>query len=152
MAVLPELKHRVHIQGKDSDGNQIGTYSPEYMKLRTGDYGNSSRYGRGAKKGQAKDAGKYTRGDKKGMARNRYNRLPDTKVILSLTRQMENDMTIIPTENGYGIGYLNSLNYQKAIWCEETYKKKILTKLTNGELELAFSTAQTFVPEYLKTI
>ena len=166
LAVLPELKHRVHIEGKDSSGGQIGTYSPGYMVLRTGAYKNADKFSKGAKKGQLKNAGKFTDAtirlnkntgvftgeDKVGKLRPKYNRDSSTKVILSLTRQMENDLSAVASGTGYGIGYLNPDNYKKALWCEETYKKKILTKLTKGEVELAKTTAENFTPEYLKTV
>jgi len=172
MAVLPEMKHRVHVEGKDSNGSQIGTYSHGYMVVRTGNYQDGAKYVKGEKKGQYKeikkagDAGKFvdrirlsnkeygtfTGYEKTGQNRPVYNRSSDTKVILSLTRQMENDMTIVPTGRGYGIGYLNPDNLKKARWCEATYKKKILTKLTKGEVDLAKKTAQEFLPEYLKTL
>jgi len=160
---------RIHRDGKDSSGNQIGTYSKEYMVVRTGAYQNAGRYVKGKNKGELKNAGRYTKGldikvsgtivedtSKVGVARPRYNRSADTKVILSLTRQMESDLSIcetdpIKTPNGYGIGYLNHINYQKALWCEDTYKKPILTQLTQGELDLAEKTAQDFMEEYLKT-
>lgn len=149
MAVLPALLIRVHTDGKDSSGNQIGTYSPGYMVVRTGAYKNAGTFAKGAKKGEQKDSGKNV---STGAPRPKYNRTSDTKVILSLTRQMELDTSVIQTPNGYGIGYLNSFNYQKALWCEETYKKPILTELTTDELELAKKTAQDFTIEYLKTI
>ncbi len=124
LTVLPEMRRRIHVDGKDSSGNAIGTYSPGYMRMRTG----------------------------KSKTGPRHNRTSDPKVILSLTRQMENDMVVVPTPRGYGIGYNNPLNFKKAGWNEETYKKKILTKLTDQELELAVTTAQEFTPEYLKTL
>jgi hypothetical protein len=165
MAVLPEFKHRIHIDGKDSNGSPIGTYSAGYMVLRTGAYRNADRKTKGAKKGELKNAGKFTKGvnttihhtivqetSKVGLNRLRYNRTSDTKVILSLTRQMENDLNVVPSGNGYGIGYLNSENRKKADYCEATYQKKILTKLTKEERALAIKTAQEFTPEYLKTL
>lgn len=165
LAVLPELKHRVHVDGLDSSGSPIGTYSPGYMKIRTGDFLNADRKTKGAKKGELKNADKYTKGSdikifgtivqetsKVGQNRPKYNRTSDPKVVASLTRQMENDTSVIQTGNGYGIGYLNPLNFKKALWVEETYNKPILTKLTTGELELAKKTAIEFTPEYLKAI
>jgi hypothetical protein len=173
MAVLTEFKQRIHIDGKDSNGGQIGTYSSGYMVVRTGNYKDAARFKRGDKAGQFKDRKSEAKGEA-GVTKNRtsykavgtvvvehsnaganrkvYNRTSDTKVILSLTRQMENDLNIIPSGNGYGIGYLNKDNYQKALWCEETYHKKILTKLTKEEKELAIHTAINFTPEYLKSI
>lgn len=165
LTVLPAFRHRIHVDGKDSSGGQIGTYSPQYMVVRTGAYKNADRKTKGAKKGELKNAGKYTKGtnikvfgtivedtSKIGTARPKYNRTNDTKVVASLTRQMENDESVVQTGNGYGIGFLNPLNYQKALWVEETYKKPILTKLTAEELALAKKTAVEFTPEYLKTI
>lgn len=162
MAVLPELLVRVHKDGKDSSGGQIGTYSPGYMAVRTGSYKNAGKNDSGFfTKGNSaifsvktKKAAKVKKveGVTPGSGRQRYNRSSDTKVILSLTRQMERDLSVIKTGNGYGIGYLNSHNYDKALWCEATYNKKILTKLTKEEVELAKVTAVNFLPEYFKTI
>lgn len=172
LTVMSALKKRVHVDGLDATGSKIGTYSKGYMVVRTGNFKNADRYQRGARTGQNKNAGVFT---KKGstfftqqdeetvtgkkafvkienqrIPRPKYNRTSDTSVILSLTRQMENDLSVVATGTGYGIGYLNPFNMQKAMWCEETYKKKILSKLTIGELELAQTTAQEFTAQYLK--
>lgn len=116
------MRDRVHVQGKDANDNQIGTYSPEYMKVRTNDF----------------KSAKIVRGVNKGQARKKYNRTSDTKVILSLTRQMENDMAIcernpIKIPYGYAIGYQNDFNFDKLTWLEQKYKKQILTKLSKHE-------------------
>ena len=34
VAVLPELRHRIHVEGKKTDGNEIGTYSNSYLRIR----------------------------------------------------------------------------------------------------------------------
>lgn len=157
IAVLPQLSHRVHKEGKDSAGNQIGIYSPGYMKIRTGNFGNAARFKKGEKKGQFKtqksqaksEAGTFTKGNHIGESRRVYNRDADPKVILSLTRQMENDLSVVETPDGYGIGYLNDFNYQKAIWCEETYKKPILSQLTSDELIYAETAADKAVDNFL---
>lgn len=50
----------------------------------------------------------------------------DPKVILSLTRTMENSWTLLPQDNGsVGIGFQNPAQAQKAQWMEEIYEKKI---------------------------
>ena len=165
LTVLPELKKRVHVEGKDSACNQIGTYSPGYMKLRTGNYGNSKRYAKGKNKGELKDAGVKTKqhvatpfgkskyavqnieADK--IARPNYHRTDDTKVIISLTRQLENDESVLPSGTGYGIGFNNPDNFKKSQYAEATYKKQIW-KLTEEERQLARTTAQQFTDEYLK--
>lgn len=161
LAVLPELRQRVHVEGKDSSGGQIGTYSPGYMKIRTGDFQNAGKNDSGFNtKGKNSIFSTKTQQPIKvkpgkqtaGSLRPRYNRTSDTKVILSLTRQMENDMSVVATGKGYGIGYNNPDNLKKARWNEATYKKKILTKLTKEEIALAKKTAIEFTLEYLKTL
>jgi len=49
----------------------------------------------------------------------KFNRTADPKVILSLTSQMENDMSPIETPNGYGIGFKNIANLEKAGYAED---------------------------------
>jgi hypothetical protein len=148
-ALLPEIKKRVHVDGKDSAGQQIGTYSPGYMQLRTGGYDNSDRKTKGKSKGELKNAGSFTRGAKKGQPRPKYNRTGDTKVILSLTRQMENDLSVLPVGNGYGIGYNNPDNFKKSQYNEATYKKRIWAP-TEEEKALAIQTAENYVTETFK--
>lgn len=151
--VLPEIRHRVHVEGKDSNESSIGTYSKGYMKVRTGNYPETV-ITRGKNKGQFREkknkgqAGVFTKGKSKGTPRPVYNRTTDTDVILSLTRQMENDMIVIQTDNGYGIGYSNELNYNKAIWNEARYKKEIWN-LSERELETVKTEAENFINKEL---
>lgn len=76
------------------------------------------------------EQGKKTDGSQLGSYNNqylktrvrRYNRTASRRVILSLTRQMENDWSIIPLGNAtYGLGFKNSFNADKAGWAEERY-------------------------------
>lgn len=129
-SVLSLMKVRIHEQGLAADGQQIGTYSKGYMVVRTGSFGNAGRVSRGPNSGRLKDAGVFTKS--RTGARPKYNRTSDTRVVLSLTRQMENDMKVIATNAGYGIGYTNTLNYQKSQWNEARYKKPIFS-LSAGE-------------------
>jgi hypothetical protein len=41
-AVLPELRERIHVDGKDSNGAEIGEYSNSYLKLREKKYHRNS--------------------------------------------------------------------------------------------------------------
>lgn len=152
LTVLPEFKKRIHIDGKDSSGGQIGTYSPGYMAVRTGAFKNADRVSRGKSQGKLKNAGRFTERSesKAGELRPRYNRSSDPKVILSLTRQMENDLAVVKSSKGYALGYNNPDNLKKAKWNEATYNKKILTKLTKEERALAKQTAEEFTEQYLK--
>jgi hypothetical protein len=94
---IPNMKDRIHKEGKASDGSQIGTYSSGYMRKREE-----------AKRGESR------------------------QVIVSLTRQLENDWAVLPTTNGYGIGFNNPLNKDKAGWVEEG-KGKIIFNLAAEE-------------------
>jgi hypothetical protein len=38
IAVLPELRYRIHTSGKKTDGSKIGTYSNSYLKIRQSQY------------------------------------------------------------------------------------------------------------------
>ncbi len=51
----------------------------------------------------------------------KYNRTADRKVILSLTGQMENDWKVIAVQGGYGLGFSNSFNADKAKWAQERF-------------------------------
>jgi hypothetical protein len=140
--VLGMLKVRVHQEGLDADNKRIGTYSPGYMKVRTGIFNNSLT----SKTGKLKDAGVFTRGKSKGAARPRYNRTNDTKVIASLTRQMESDEKVIAITKGYGIGFSNPLNYNKSQWVEATYNRKgKIFAMSDGEVKSVNDIAQKFV-------
>ena len=139
VAVMPK---RIHIQGKASDDGQIGTYSKGYMAIRSGRFGNSPKVSRGPNKGKAKNAGTFTKVKVeniflKGDFGNRpnYNRGTDTKVIISLTRQLENDWAVVATSKGYGVGFNNSHNFDKSQWVEATYKKKIFA-MTSSERQM----------------
>lgn len=146
--LLATVHDRIHEKGLNSAGEPIGNYSKGYMKVRTGNFVNSSRVTRGKNKGKVKDAGNFTRGEHKGEARPRYNRTGDTKVVASLTRQMENDFKVIATDQGYGLGYSNPDNLKKAGYVEATYDEKIFD-LTEGEQELAFNIASTELAKIL---
>lgn len=75
--------------------------------------------------------------------RPKFNRSNDPKVILSLSRQMENDFSVVATSSKYGLGFKNDLNFDKATWLEGTYKKKIYA-LTSAERDLAINAAQEY--------
>jgi len=103
------MRERIHEEGKAANGANIGIYSEEYMKVRK-----------------------------------KNNRTGDKKVILSLTRQMEADFTLgvnnsEPTKlpNGYGVGWKNQLNADKAGYLEIKYKKKIFAMTTKERADAA---------------
>lgn len=144
-SMVAVVRDRVHVQGIAQDGSAIGSYSEGYMAVRTGRFKTNDEYKSGPRKGQPKNTGKFTKGPQKGQSRPNYNRTNDRKVVASLTRQMENDLSVQATESGnYGIGYNNPLNAQKAIWVEATYRKKIFA-LTADEKRLTLRIAEDFL-------
>ncbi len=112
--MLPIVRNRIHVEGKDASQSGIGTYSSNYLKLR----------------------------------QKKYNRTGDSKVISSLTRQMENDFSVIATSNGYGLGYKNPENYAKTFFVEATYGKKIFA-LTSEEEQQAIKVAAATIHKIL---
>lgn len=78
----------------------------------------------------------------------RFNRSADSKIIVSLTRQLENDWSVIATDEGYGIGFLNPLNLQKARWAEENKGKKIFN-LSESEQQYVNDTVAQMVKDAL---
>ena len=71
-----------------------------------------------------------------------------SKVVLSLTRTMENAMVDVPLDDGAGIGYATAEQLQKSKWCEETYGKKIFAP-TEQERQLLDEVAQDYVNKVL---
>ncbi len=67
----------------------------------------------------------------------KYNRSSDTKIIVSLTRQLENDWSVIATGRGYGVGFLNPFNLQKARWVEENKNVQIFSLSKSEENKLS---------------
>lgn len=132
-----DMKRRIHNEGKDSSDEQIGTYSESYLKYR--------QYGFKGKK--------YVRGKNKGQDRGEKNKKPnrtsDPKVIISLTKQMENNMNIFPIPNGYGIGYSNDDDFAKVDYVETTYKKEIFSA-TDNELKEVQKAAEAYIRTVLK--
>lgn len=143
------MKYRIHTEGLASDGSPIGNYSEEYMKVRTGRFATNSVFSKGKNKGEKKPEGVFTKGKNKGQPRPKYNRTSDTKVISSLTRQMENDFVVVATAKGYGIGYSNSENFKKVGYVEHAYKGKKIFRMTAEERENNRKTAMQFVKDNL---
>lgn len=66
----------------------------------------------------------------------KHNRTADKKVIISLTRQLENDWSVIQIKGGYGIGFKNSFNYQKAQWMHDIFGDRVF-RLSASERQYA---------------
>ena len=106
--VLALLKPRIHEDGLAADGSAIGTYSKEYLKIRTGAYRNNVAT-KGKNKGEKKKgtAGVKSKGPNVGKPRPTYHWPADPKIIVALTRQLQNDWAVLATPRGWGIGFNN---------------------------------------------
>lgn len=62
------------------------------------------------------------------------NRDKQPNVVVSLTRQLENDWSVLATTNGYGLGFKNSFNKQKLNWVEEI-RNTTIGELTTEEIQ-----------------
>lgn len=82
------------------------------------------------------------------LRKKKFSRSGDTKIIVSLTRQLENDWSVMATPKGYGIGFLNSFNLQKARWVEEN-KGKIIFSTSVSERNYAIERIQEITREVL---
>ena len=88
----------------------------------------------------------------------KYNRNSDPKIIFSLTGQMENDLGVIATDNGYGIGFKIEASKknkkqtttlaQIAEWLEE--KKGKVYSLTSDEAKAFTPIVNQFLTNNLK--
>ncbi len=141
--LIDMFKERIHANGQATDGSQIGTYSPGYMAVRTGIFASNETVSRGKNKGKPKPEGVFTKGKNKGKPRPQYKRDGSTKIIVSLTRKLENSYAVIATDDGYDIGWIdheagdnkeNPTNYQKAKYVEEV-KDKIIFDPSQAELD-----------------
>ena len=149
------MAYRIHTLGQDSKGAQIGTYSKGYMKVRTGKFATNQVYKSGKRKGETKPTGVFTKGKNKGAPRPKYNRTDDTKIIFSLTRQMENDFSLketkepIKTATGYGVGFKNRANADKYGWLNEKYPT--VYELSEQEKKKVRDIAEDFIANAFQT-
>jgi hypothetical protein len=84
------------------------------------------------------------------LRQSKYKRDASSKVIVSLTRQLENNWSVIATQNGYGIGFLNPFNLQKARWVEGI-KDKTIFALSKSETQYVVERINELVSDALNT-
>lgn len=111
------------------------------------------------KKADDSQIGDYTNPYLKRRQQKPYNRNSDPKIIFSLTRKMENEFVVIPTERGYGLGWLDSgggtgknsiSNFDKSQFLEERFGK--VYSLTGKEKSLINPVAERAVKEELSRL
>lgn len=127
--MLADTRDRIHNEGLRATGSPIGTYSPEYMKLRTDSYKSKV----------------YTRGEKKGLKRPQYKLLPDTNIIFFLTGAMQNNYKVIAiSDTEYGLGFDIVDEGNKSVWLADRFGSDIW-QLSDSELSTMESIIQQFV-------
>lgn len=148
-SMLGVVKTRIHEEGKATDGTLIGVYSkkPLYISIKA----NAGRsFGAPVgKTGKSKTkAGKphtskyYPQGYyqfKTEIGRNQLG-----TVNLSLSGQLNSQLTIRATERGYGIGWNDAEKLRRARFLERKYKKRIWS-LSKEERDLALAIAQRLI-------
>lgn len=111
-SVLATQKKRIFVDGQDSTGQKIGTYSTDPISI--------------SKKNQSRNTGKtYFPGGyaeyKSAVGKN------DGYVNWRNTDQMFFDFQFFDMGNlQYGIGFSNEFNFQKSEWLEKKYGKKVI--------------------------
>jgi len=147
--VVDLVRQRIHVDGLDADGDAIGSYTPCYMRVRTGAFKRDGLpYKSKKNKGKSMPIGLFTKGKNKGQARPQYGLGTDTKVILTLTGGMRDDLSVQPSGAGFGIGFSSTDYSGRAVWLEEKYSKTIFA-LTPSEKSTAIAAAQERVNELL---
>lgn len=113
-------KQRIFVEGLDANGSKIGTYGTNPISI--------------SKKNQARQTGKtYFKAGyaeyKKDIGKN------PGYVILDNFGQMRADYGIVRGSQGYGFGFQNPVNAEKAGWNSDKYDKEIFA-LSDPELDV----------------
>lgn len=135
-SMIGVVKNRIHEKGKASDGTVIGTYSkkPTYISLSAsprkfrpkGKNSNKAVF----KNGNPRMSGYFSGGYEQFKTEIGRNQLGT--VNLSLSGQLNSQLTVVPTSRGYGFGWPDREKLIRARALEKKYKKKIWA-LTEGE-------------------
>ncbi len=156
-SLIGKVKMRIHEQGKAADGSAIGTYStsPIYVSSKANpgrSFGRpigktgKSKFKSGKRKGED-HASRYFPGGyneyKTTIGRNQLG-----TVNLSLSGQLNNQLTIQATAKGYGYGWPDKEKLKRANALEKKYGKYIYG-LTEEELQMAMEVAKKEVMDAL---
>lgn len=75
--------------------------------------------------------------------REKNNRTADRKVVASLTRQMENDFTVVAAGASVGLGFKNTENFKKAGYIEFMYPGTY--DLSDDENDIVIEAANNYI-------
>ena len=158
-SILPVVQTRIHEQGKATDGSAIGEYStkPIYVSAKanpgnaglfgtpTGKTG-KSKFSSGEKKGQLHTS-KYFAGGydefKTEIGRNQLG-----SVNLSLSGQLNLQLSIQASSNGFGLGWSNDEMFNRALALENKYGKRIWA-LSDDEKGLCNKIAGEYIRKHV---
>lgn len=154
--MLGEIRARIHQQGKAADGSDIGAYStkPLYVSIAQNvgrsfgaPLGKPNKYGKrrskfesGKKAGQSHTSRYFERGYegyKNAIGRNTLG-----KVNLSLSGQLDSQLTLMQTPLGWGLGWADAEKFKRANALQDKKYRKKIWALTNEEAEKAVKTAE----------
>lgn len=93
------------------------------------------------KRANGTDLGTYS--SKYMKERERNNRTDERKVVASLTRQMENDFSVVAEGSSVGLGFKNVENFKKAGYVEQMYPGTYL--LTSEEEDIIIEAANSYI-------
>ena len=118
--VMSAHKPRIFEKGQDANRGQIGTYGTKPISISKAKQARNTgqTYFPG---GYAQYHGKIGKGS--------------SKVILRNTDQMYMDYQIVSSGSGFGFGFQNSFNSEKAGWMTDKYDKEIF-QISDEELDL----------------
>jgi hypothetical protein len=141
-STLGVMKMRIHEEGKASSGGDIGQYStkpayisinePVRVSLRPIGKTKQSTFKTGKKAGQDHKTRYFVNGYKEYKTAAGRNLLG--KVNLSLSGQLNSQFTVIPTNEGWGLGWADKEKLERAKGFEKKYSKPIYN-LSQEELE-----------------
>ncbi len=78
--------------------------------------------------------GEYSSAYLKYRQKKPFNNTASSTIIFSLTRKMQNDFTVLPTEKGYGLGWLSTLRSEPKAETKSKKQSKSKKPLTNYEI------------------
>lgn len=76
--------------------------------------------------------------------REKNNRTDDKKVVASLTRQMENDFSVVAVNGAVGLGFKNKENFKKAGYIETMYPGTY-SRLSEQEENIIIEAANAYI-------
>lgn len=157
--MLGLLRARIHQEGKAADGSDIGQYSTKSMyvsiKQNVGrSFGSplgkpnekgkrSSTFKSGKKEGQKHTSRYFEQGYKEYKTQIGRNVLG--KVNLSLSGQLDSQLTLIHTQAGWGLGWADTEKYLRAKALQDKKYKKKIWALSAEEAAQAVTTAQNIL-------